>query len=59
MKIKPIVTGISMGVTAGAIAYAMTASSERDKKMLRSRAGKAFHAMGDVMDGIAVLMHNS
>lgn len=56
MKAKSVITGISMGIAAGTVAYAMTASSEREKKMLRSRAGKAFHAIGDVMDGISMLM---
>ncbi|WP_294407679.1 hypothetical protein [uncultured Ruminococcus sp.] len=53
---KPIITGISMGIAAGTVAYAMTTASSRDKRMLKSRTGKALHAMGDVVDGISMMM---
>lgn len=56
MKMKPIITGISMGIAAGTVAYAMTTASTREKKMLKSRTGRALHAMGDVMDGISMMM---
>lgn len=56
MKAKPIITGISMGIAAGTVAYAVSSASSREKKMLRSRTGRAFHAMGDVMDGISMMM---
>ncbi|MDO4944345.1 MAG: hypothetical protein Q4E74_03985 [Ruminococcus sp.] len=56
MNMKPIITGISTGITAGAIAYAVSTATNKEKRMLKCRAGKALHAMGDVMDGISMIM---
>ena len=56
MKMKPMVTGVSMAVAAGTLAYAFAMSSSKEKRMLKSRTGKALHAMGDVADVINMMM---
>lgn len=56
MKMKSIISGVSMGIAAGTVIYAVTEATSREKKMLKSRTGKALRAMGDVMDGISMMM---
>lgn len=56
MQLKPIITGVSLGIAAGTVAYAVSMSSARERRMLKSRAGRALHAMGDVIDGISLMM---
>lgn len=56
MSASSIVKGISIGITAGAIAYAVSNASNKDKKRLKSRTGKAIRAIGDVMDGLSMMM---
>lgn len=56
MKIKSIVTGVSFAIAAGSAAFAVANATAREKRMLKSRTGKALHAMGDVMDGISSMM---
>ncbi len=56
MKAGSIATGVSVGLTAGAVAYAISSASSKDKKRLKSRTGKAIRAIGDVMDGISMMM---
>lgn len=56
MKVKSIITGISFAIAAGSAAYAVANASSREKRMLKSRTGRALHAMGDVMDGISMML---
>ena len=55
MKMKSMITGVSMAIAAGTVAYAVTEASS-EKKMLKSRTGRAIRAIGDVMDGISMMM---
>lgn len=56
MKVKSIVTGVSFAIAAGTTAYAIANATSREKRMLKSRTGKALHAMGDVMEGISSML---
>ena len=54
MKMKSMITGVSMAIAA--VAYAVTEATSSEKKMLKSRTGRAIRAIGDVMDGISMMM---
>ena len=58
MKMKSMITGVSMAIAAGTsfVAYAVTEATSSEKKMLKSRTGRAIRAIGDVMDGISMMM---
>lgn len=56
MKMKSMITGVSMTIAAGTVAYAVTEATSSEKKMLKSRTGRAIRAIGDVMDGISMMM---
>ncbi len=56
MNMNSIVKGVSIGLTAGAIGYAFVNASSRDKRKLKSNAGKALHAIGDMVEGINYMM---
>ncbi|MGN0601594.1 MAG: hypothetical protein ACI4I7_02665 [Oscillospiraceae bacterium] len=56
MNTSSLVKGISAGLTAGTIVYAISRAGKREKKMLKTRTGKAIQAIGDVMDGISSIM---
>lgn len=49
--------GIAMGVTVGAITYAVSSCSCRSKKKMKKNTGKAIKAIGSVVDGISYMMH--
>lgn len=49
MKMKSMITGVSMAIAAGTVAYAVTEATSSEKKMLKSRTGRAIRAIGDVM----------
>ena len=48
MKMKSMITGVSMAI--------VTEATSSEKKMLKSRTGRAIRAIGDVMDGISMMM---
>lgn len=56
MQMKSMITGVSMAIAAGTVAYAVTEATSSEKKMLKSRTGRAIRAIGDVMDGISMMM---
>ena len=56
MNTTSLVKGISAGFTAGAVVYAISCATKREKRMLKSRTGKAVKAIGDVMEGISSIM---
>lgn len=56
MKVNSIVKGISIGLTAGTVAYAVANATSKDKRRLKSNAGKAIHAIGDVVEGINLMI---
>lgn len=56
MSIKSISNGIAVGLVTGTAVYALTNASNHKKKVLRSRTGRALHAMGDVIDGLSMML---
>ncbi len=56
MSIGSITKGISIGITAGTIAYAVANSTSREKRRIKSDAGKALHAIGDMIEGFNAMM---
>ncbi len=56
MKISSIAKGVSVGLTAGAITYAVANATSREKRRLKSNAGRALHAIGDMVEGINMMM---
>lgn len=56
MNTSSMVKGVSVGLAAGAVAYAISSASKKDRRRLKSRTGKAIRAIGDVMDGISMMM---
>lgn len=53
---KSIVSGISVGMTAGSIAYAVSKKTQSGKKKLKKTAGKAMKSIGDFFDGIQEML---
>lgn len=56
MIIKPLMTGISMGVTTGAVAFKVSRSLTSKKKNIKYKARKAIKSMGDFMDDLSDMM---
>ena len=63
MKMKSMITGVSMDSDLPALKHvfmelqnAVTEATSSEKKMLKSRTGRAIRAIGDVMDGISMMM---
>ena len=56
MKIKTIITGISVCAAAGTAIYAISAATNAEKRMLKRRTSKAMHAIGEMAEGIAQIM---
>ncbi|MFA5657949.1 MAG: hypothetical protein WC900_01540 [Oscillospiraceae bacterium] len=53
---NPIIKGVTLGVTVGAIAYAMSNTSSKSRRRMKRTAGKAMKAVGSVVDGISFMM---
>ncbi len=51
-----IVKGMAIGVTVGAITYAVTATSSKQKRKMKRTAGKAIKAVSSAIDGISTMM---
>lgn len=55
MSVSSLAKGISVGLTAGAVAYAVANATAKEKRSLKRSAGRALHAMGDIIEGIGEL----
>lgn len=51
-----IVKSMALGVTVGAITYAVTSTSGKQKRKIKSTTGKAIKAIGSAIDGISYMM---
>lgn len=56
MRISSIAKGVSVGITAGAVAYAVANASSKEKRRMKSNAGRALHAIGDMVEGFNMMM---
>lgn len=56
MIVKPLMTGISMGVTTGTIAFKVARKMSSKKKNLKYQARKTLKSIGDFMDDISDMM---
>ena len=56
MKIRSIVTRITVAAAAGVIAYEMSTATAKEKRTLKHKAGDALYAIGDVMEVISSIM---
>lgn len=57
MSASSIVKGVVAGAAAGAVVYAVSNSSARQRKKVKSSTGKAIRAIGNVVDGISFMMN--
>lgn len=55
-SVSSLAKGISVGLTAGAIAYAVASATAKEKRSLKRSAGRALHAIGDIMEGVGNIM---
>lgn len=51
-----IVKSMAFGVTVGAITYAVSSTSGKQKRKMKSTTGKAIKAVGSAIDGLSYLM---
>jgi len=51
-----IVKSMALGLTVGAVTYAVTSTSGRQKRKMKSTAGKAIKAIGSAIDGISYMV---
>ncbi len=56
MKVGSIAKGVSVGLAAGAITYAVANATSKEKRRFKSNAGRALHAIGDMVEGINMMM---
>lgn len=52
-----VAKGVSMGVAAGVMTYALSNASMHQKKKIKRSTEKAIKAVGDVINGISYMMH--
>lgn len=57
MSISSLAKGISVGLTAGAIAFAVANATSKEKRDLKKNAGRALRAIGDIVEGVGDIMH--
>ncbi len=53
---RSLMTGISAGLTAGALAFELSRKSQRGKKKLKARAGKALRSVGSFVDELSDML---
>ncbi len=50
VKITSLAKGVSVGMVVGAATYALCCASSKDKRKLKSGAGKAMKAIGSMVE---------
>ncbi|ADU24147.1 MULTISPECIES: hypothetical protein [Ruminococcus] len=53
---RSLMTGISAGVTAGALAFEISRKAQRSKRKFKARAGKALKNMSSFIDDLSDIM---
>ncbi|MBR4555011.1 MAG: hypothetical protein IKO27_05400 [Ruminococcus sp.] len=56
MNVSSLVKGISVGLTAGAVAFAVANATSREKRDLKKNAGRALRALGDIVEGVGDIL---
>ena len=56
MNLTSAAKGMAMGLTVGAITYAVSNATSHQRKKVKSNAGKALKALGEVASGISAIM---
>ncbi len=56
MSMSSLVKGIAVGAMTGAVVYAVSNSSSRQRHKVKTNAGKAIKAIGNVVEGISYMM---
>ncbi|NLP25869.1 MAG: hypothetical protein GX365_00760 [Clostridiales bacterium] len=57
MNIKPVLKGVTLGATIGAMVYVVSKSSPKQKRELKRSTGKALRAFGTVVDGFTSMIN--
>lgn len=53
---RSLMTGISAGLTVGALAFNLSRKTRRSKRKLKSRASKALRTFGDLVDEMSDML---
>ncbi len=56
MSMGPFIKGMTLGVTVGAVTYAMTSTSPRQKRKVRRTATRAMKTVGHVLNNVSYMM---
>ena len=56
MSVSSVAKGVTIGITAGAVAYAFANASSKEKRRMKSNAGRAIHAIGNLVEGFNMMM---
>ena len=56
MKVKSVVTGLTVAAVAGTLAYGMSTASAREKRTLKNKTGRALYAIVDVMEVVSAML---
>ena len=53
MNLPTVLTGAAVTAAVGTAAYLMTSKKKNSAKQLKKKAGKAVHAVGDIVERIS------
>lgn len=56
MNMTSMAKGITAGIAAGTMVYAVSNASNRQKRKIKHSTGKALRAIGDMVEGIGYMM---
>lgn len=56
MMTKSLMTGISAGLTVGALAFNLSRKTQKGKRKLKARASKALRTFGDFVDEMSDML---
>ncbi len=56
MNLSTILTGAAVTAAVGTAAYMMTGKKKPNARQIKKQAGKAVHAVGDIVDSISSMM---
>lgn len=56
MNLPTVLTGAAVTAAVGTAAYLMTNKKKNSAKQLKKKAGKAVHAVGDIVESISSMM---